>query len=176
MQISAFLLPFTVAAAAAAAEARLPTHLTQALQYRRNLAARQDLDDPKLYCGENYSDCGDGWCCRQGTDCAGKLYDIPVCKNPTVTATYLQTEPAIPYENTDEALSSLESALSKMTQGVVGFPTTLVSGGDATDTVSPQQTTGGAAVDAVAPFGRVVGVVGAIWGLAALGGAGWVLL
>lgn len=175
MYISAYVLPLTVALTAAVAEPlegtkALPAGVSYASNYKRTaegkLEARLDAD-PELYCGKDYDDCGDGFCCSSDTPCAGKLYGIPVCKDPTMTDTFLGgTMAAIPYKDPEGALSSLNSLIPQITDGTLP-----------TDEPNSGETTGAAAlVNGPTTFGNTVAIVGAIWGIAALGGAGFFLL
>ncbi|KAH7402698.1 hypothetical protein BKA66DRAFT_436102 [Pyrenochaeta sp. MPI-SDFR-AT-0127] len=177
MQFTAIILPLTLALTAAAdpvAEANpLPHGVSSARQYHRSandLSRRQgtpDLD-PELVCGKGFNDCGDGWCCTSSQQCAGKLYDTPVCKDPTVTVGILQgTAVASPYDDLDEKLSSLTKALAEIT----GAPR---SGGNSKPADS--KATGAAAAIGTSGFGTMAGVLVAVWGLATAGGAGLLLL
>lgn len=184
MHFSTLLLSFTLALTAAAeplGESKaLPANVKHAVQYKRepsSLSPRTDTDDPKLYCGDNYEDCGNGWCCTSGSKCAGKLYDIPVCKDPTNTFTggiLGNTEPAIPYKDPEAAYTSLSSVLAQITAGKI--PT---QGSGATNTGAASANSkpnNGATLGGPSTFGQTAGLIGAIWGVAALGGAGFFLL
>lgn len=100
--------------------------------------------------------------------CAGKLSNVPVCKDPTVTYGPLAgTAVAVPYKDLDEKLSSLTKALAEIT----GAPR---SGGNSNPADS--KATGAAAAVGISGFGTMVGAVVAVWGVAAIGGAGLLLL
>lgn len=103
--------------------------------------------------------------------CAGKIEDIPVCKDPTVTAGILRgTAVALPYNNLDEKLSSLEAQLAELTAAPR-------AGGDSTSTANTNsKETGAAAALRANDMGMMAAIVAGIWGVAALGGAGLLLL
>ncbi|KAF2254697.1 hypothetical protein BU26DRAFT_546858 [Trematosphaeria pertusa] len=181
MHFSTFLLPLTLAITAVSeplAEPKaLPAGIKYAAQFRREptqLMRRLDVD-PELVCGDNYNDCGNGFCCSSSAQCAGEIYDIPVCKDPTVTDGPFQgTAAATPYKDVEGVLSSLGSVLAEITAG--NIPTQFGGASTATGSVQGGQETGGAGLAGPAAFGKTAGVVAAIWGVAALGGAGWLLL
>lgn len=180
MYLSTLIVPLSFALAAladAVADPQpLPIGMKQAIQYKRDASdlVLRDSSDAAYYCGSDFQDCGDGWCCMSGEKCAGKLYDIPVCTDPTNTYTGLlgNTMPAIPYKDPAAAQSSVNSVLAEITAGHT--PTqfhSATSTGAAAHAQSTGASTGGAA-GGPSNFGKTAGLVGAIWGVAALGGAG----
>ncbi|KAF1958690.1 hypothetical protein CC80DRAFT_546014 [Byssothecium circinans] len=177
-----FLLPLAALAEPLVEPKTLPLGLSYAKQYKRtvsfssDLFPRQSTNDPELYCGKNYVECSDGFCCRSTTTCAGTLYEVPVCKDPTATAGFLKgTEVAIPYKDPIAALSTLQSKFSSATKnagfGSAPTGTAATGSGSGSGSGSAAVTLGGQK-----GFGSMAGVLVMIWGAAAFGGARWFLL
>ncbi|KAF2651258.1 hypothetical protein K491DRAFT_696648 [Lophiostoma macrostomum CBS 122681] len=202
MHFSAVLLPLVAALAAASEQPdvakplpRLPGGVSFAHDLRRDaadLSRRTDVD-PELVCGSNFVDCNNGFCCSSGEKCAGELYGYPVCSDPTNTDGILQgTAAATPYKNIEGVLSSLTAALESLTgspsvtgspsasaTGAVSSDATTTKASDATksaaqETGSGSQPTGAASLSVQGGLGSV-GMVAMVWGVAVLGGAGWLL-
>ena len=118
-----------------------------------------------------------------GQTCDGELYGYPVCKDPTATDGILQgTAAATPYKNIEGVLSSLTAALGSMTD-MTALPTATGTGSGSSDATTTKaagaqatsaQATGGAALSVKGGMGGL-GAIVAVWGVAALGGAGWLL-
>ncbi|KAH9863212.1 hypothetical protein IAQ61_009489 [Plenodomus lingam] len=194
-----FLLPLAFALSASAdpvGTPSVPAGYTPARQFHHyNAHERRDDPevDPEILCGANYKDCGDGWCCSARQNCAGKIETVPVCKDPTVTYGILEgTEPAMPFDDLDDKLESMSNLLESLTGGPqtdrprTTGPQTNRPQAEGTQTDGPEadgpantagfQETGAAAVNGLNGFGSMAVVVAGLWGIAAMGGAGFLLM
>jgi hypothetical protein len=121
---------------------------------------------------------------RSGRTCDGELQGIPLCKAPDVTFGILGTgsDVATPFKNVDEVLESLTKQLASLVTdvpGLSGDDETTTTAGGATGTGQPAsgEETGAAAVwNSPAGFGSTAMLVVGLWGAAAVGGAGWMLM
>lgn len=105
--------------------------------------------------------------------CAGKLQNVPVCKDPTVTDGFLGgTAVAMPYSGLDGKLASLSSALAAIT-GMPRSGDEPASSSKAANSAASKETNAASPVG-MDGYGKMVGMVAGVWGLAAIGGAGFI--
>lgn len=186
MHFTTILFPLAFALATSAdpvGTPSLPAGYANARQFLHHVSHERRDDpevDPELLCGANYKVCGDGWCCSASQECAGEIENIPVCKDPSVTYGVLGgTQPAMPYDDLDDKLESLSQVLATMTGvpeagGAASTAESQETGGAATTAASPE--TGAAAVNGLNGFGSMAALAAGLWGVAAMGGAGFFLM
>lgn len=142
--------------------------------------------------------------CSADQECAGEIEDIPVCNDPSATFPLEGTAVASPYKNVESVFSSLMGELAEITGAASGSiqismaektTTGTASSSSETGTVSNSDETGtssssaeasntsasaetgaAAALGGPGSFGQTVTMVMCVWGVAALGGAGWLLM